>query len=118
MLRLKFLNKLQIAIQNNNLFILLSMFNENNFEQLINWIYLLLIDAIKYKYKIYQYLINIDQKKLIKQLSNSFSYQSLEYSIKSWIQCKNKLIFIPEINIQLIILEQLLRWEKILNLNI
>lgn len=117
-LRIKLLKKLGKAIKTNNLFPLLSILNQDKAELLINWIFLLLIDAIKYKYQIKKYLTNIDFIKMIKEISEKFSHKCLEKSIQSWIQCKDKITNIPEINIQLILLEQLLRWEKILKLNV
>jgi len=116
-LRLNLLKKLRIGIRNNDLFSLLPLLNKENVELLINWILLILIDIMKYKLTLEQYLLNTDHIEMIREMSQKFSYICLEKSIQSWIIFKDKLINIPHINVQLILLEQLIRWEKILHLD-
>ncbi|WP_343188455.1 DNA polymerase III subunit delta' C-terminal domain-containing protein [Buchnera aphidicola (Neophyllaphis varicolor)] len=106
---------LNYSINELNLMNLLPLMQKNNTIIKINWIYILLLDAIKLKNQINEYLINLDNLNLIKKLSMKYSYEKLFFSIKFWIKCKKRIIKIKGINYQLILTEQLLKWEEILD---
>ncbi|CAL4042884.1 DNA polymerase III subunit delta' [Buchnera aphidicola (Phyllaphis fagi)] len=104
--------KLYYAIDNNNFSKLLPIINDHQAILKIQWIILLLLDAMKIKKKLSLLLDNLDQIHLIKKISTQYSYYNLHKIIKYWIKCKYQLINIENINYELLILNQLLKWEK------
>ncbi|WP_343154622.1 DNA polymerase III subunit delta' C-terminal domain-containing protein [Buchnera aphidicola (Pseudoregma panicola)] len=84
----------------------------------LNLIYTILLDSIKYKKKMFNFIINIDQKKLIILISKKFKKKIIYKSIMSWMQFEKNVLNINRINYELILLEQILKWEKILKNNI
>ncbi|QCI24420.1 DNA polymerase III subunit delta' [Buchnera aphidicola (Muscaphis stroyani)] len=114
--RICFFKDLLNSVKNKNLLNILPKFYKKNFINKIDWICLLLFDAIKYNLNIKNYLINFDQMELIIFFSR-YAYKILDYSIHIWIKCKYRLLKIPSINHQLLLIEQLIKWENTLNFN-
>ncbi|WP_343188065.1 DNA polymerase III subunit delta' C-terminal domain-containing protein [Buchnera aphidicola (Ceratoglyphina bambusae)] len=85
---------------------------------LIYLIYTIFLDTIKYKKKIFSHITNTDQKKLIKFISKNLKNKNIYNSIKSWMQFEKNIKEINGINYDLIILEQILKWNQILKNNI
>ncbi|CAL4321862.1 DNA polymerase III subunit delta' C-terminal domain-containing protein [Buchnera aphidicola] len=104
-------HQIHLSIQNNNFIKLLSILNYNTIIK-INWIILLLLDAMKFKKHLLILLINLDQKLLIEKIIQNYSYKYLNKITKSWIKCRYQLINIKNINYELLILKQLIKWEK------
>lgn len=103
------------AFKNKNLLKILKILNKKNSTTKINWICLLLFDSIKFKFSKEQYVNNIDQIKLIQFISSNYHNSVLDISIRTWMQCRYRLLNIPGINYELLLIEQLLRWEQILH---
>ncbi|XBC39048.1 MAG: DNA polymerase III subunit delta' C-terminal domain-containing protein [Buchnera aphidicola (Nurudea shiraii)] len=102
-------------IQDKNFFCILNNFKLGNIEKKIFWLCSLLIDSIKIKHDNENNMINLDNADIINFLKNKLSFHLLDYSFRSWIHCNFKLNSIPGINSELLLTEQLLRWENILN---
>ncbi|QFQ32941.1 DNA polymerase III subunit delta' [Buchnera aphidicola (Aphis fabae)] len=102
------------SIKNYNLLKILPILSMNNTLLKIDWICLLLFDAIQIYFNIKKQLINFDQLELIQFFSHNYNYFTLNQSIQTWTKCRYRLSNIPGINNELLLLEQLLKWEKIL----
>lgn len=113
--RISFYKFLYNALKNKNLLKILSLLKKNNSIVKIDWICLLLFDSIKFNFNEKKKLTNIDQIKLIKFISDNYNNVVLDISIRTWMHCKYRLSNIPGINYELLLLEQLLKWEKILD---
>ncbi|QCI16024.1 DNA polymerase III subunit delta' C-terminal domain-containing protein [Buchnera aphidicola] len=113
--RINFYKNLYDAFKNENLLKILKILNEKNTIVKIDWIYFLLIDCIRFNLNNMNHVINCDQIKLIKIISNKYHNIVLDLSIRTWMRCRYRLLNISGINYELILLEQLLMWEKILN---
>ncbi|QCI22213.1 DNA polymerase III subunit delta' C-terminal domain-containing protein [Buchnera aphidicola] len=81
----------------------------------IQWICSILLDAIKFNFSKKKYLTNIDQIELIQFISYNHTNYILDISIRTWMQCIHRLLNIPGVNYELLLMEQLMKWEKILN---
>ncbi|AEO08701.1 DNA polymerase III delta' subunit [Buchnera aphidicola str. Ak (Acyrthosiphon kondoi)] len=113
--RINFYKYLYDAFINKNLLKILPLLNEKNSAIKIDWICFLLFDSIKFRFNEKNNLTNIDQIELIKFLSDNYQNIILDTSIRTWMHCKYRLLNISGINYELLLLEQLLKWEKILN---
>ncbi|AEO08144.1 DNA polymerase III delta' subunit [Buchnera aphidicola str. Ua (Uroleucon ambrosiae)] len=109
-----FFKLLDSAFKDYNLLKILPILKEKNTIMKIDWLCLLLFDAIKFNIDQKKYLINFDQIKFIQFLSYRYTHMILDFSIRTWMRCKNRLLKIPGINHELLLLEQLLQWEIIL----
>ncbi|CAL4326413.1 DNA polymerase III subunit delta' C-terminal domain-containing protein [Buchnera aphidicola] len=114
--RINFYKCLFNAFKNKNLLNILPKLNKKNSTIQINWICFLLLDSIKFNLNQKKHLINLDQIKLIQFLSFNYTHVILDISIRTWMKCQYRLIQISGINHELLLLEQLLKWEKILNI--
>ncbi|QCI23341.1 DNA polymerase III subunit delta' C-terminal domain-containing protein [Buchnera aphidicola] len=112
-----FFYNLHYSIQNNNFIHMLNNFNLGNIEKKIFWLCSLLFDAIKIKYGKKNNVINLDKINIIQLFKKQYSFALLDNSIRSWMYCHIKLTSIIGINTELLLTEQLLRWEKILKTN-
>ncbi|HMI76762.1 MAG TPA: DNA polymerase III subunit delta' C-terminal domain-containing protein [Buchnera sp. (in: enterobacteria)] len=112
--RKTFFIKLHYAIKNYDLFFLLPFFKKTTVSIIlyIDWICILLLDAIKWKYRLCTSLINLDQLSLIKHLSSNYPVIFLHESIYLWMKCKKQLLNIIGINSELLLVERLLTWEE------
>lgn len=102
------------SIHNQNLLTLLPILSVNHTLVKIDWIYLLLFDAIKIHFNQKKQLTHFDQIELIQFFSRNYNYFILHQSVQTWIKCRYRLLNIPSINNELLLSEQLLTWEKIL----
>ncbi|QCI19914.1 MAG: DNA polymerase III subunit delta' [Buchnera aphidicola (Brevicoryne brassicae)] len=103
------------AFKNKNMLKILKILNKKNSTIKINWICSLLFDSIKFNFSKEKYLTNIDQIALIQFISYNYTNSILDISIRTWMQCRYRLLNIPGINYELLLTEQLLRWEQILH---
>ncbi|CAL4042959.1 DNA polymerase III subunit delta' [Buchnera aphidicola (Takecallis arundicolens)] len=109
--RIHFYEDITDAINKNNFLMLLPKLNTTDVLNKIYWIILLLWDSLKLKTNIFTYFINTDQIYLIQNISKKYSYITLNNILYSWIQCRYQLITIDNINYELLILQQLLKWQ-------
>jgi len=96
-----------------NFFLLFPFFREININLIILWIYSILVDSIKIKYLDESCLINLDQKLLILKISFKYSFKKLKLSIYSWFKCRFNLTNIVGIDQNVLITNELLKFEKI-----
>lgn len=106
---------LRQSIENNNLLQILPILKKSNTIIKIDWICLLLFDAIKIHFNIRNKIINFDQIKLIEFICKKYSNITLNKSIQNWMKCRHMISHISNVNSELLLLEKLLFWEKILN---
>ncbi|WP_343128039.1 DNA polymerase III subunit delta' C-terminal domain-containing protein [Buchnera aphidicola (Takecallis taiwana)] len=109
--RIQLYNNIHYAINKNNFLTLLPYLNTDDIINKIYWIILLFLDSMKLQKKIFSYLINIDQIPLITQISQNYSYITLNNIVHSWVQCRYLLTTVNNINYELLILNQLLKWQ-------
>ncbi|WP_343187617.1 DNA polymerase III subunit delta' C-terminal domain-containing protein [Buchnera aphidicola (Periphyllus koelreuteriae)] len=110
--RKKFFKQIKKSIKEKNLFKLIKFFKKNLLKK-IYWIYTLILDSIKYHYYKNSKLINLDQKKLIKILNKKNDLKNLYLIIDIWKKCFFYSKNIPNVNKEFILLEPLIKWEKI-----
>ncbi|WP_425619830.1 DNA polymerase III subunit delta' C-terminal domain-containing protein [Buchnera aphidicola] len=113
--RMLFFQSLHHAFKHCDLLKILPILQNKNTIDKIDWLCLLLLDAIKFNIDEQKYLINLDQIQFIQFLAHRYTYIILDLSMTTWMRCKNRLLKIPGINHELVLLEQLLAWEAILN---
>ncbi|QCI26033.1 DNA polymerase III subunit delta' C-terminal domain-containing protein [Buchnera aphidicola] len=101
---------IQMATIKNNFLILLPQINTKNILNKIYWIIVLLLDSLKFKKNI-SYLMNTDYINLIRKISKKYSFDNLHNILKSWIICRYLLRKIENIDSELLILKQLLKWQ-------
>ncbi|AAM67896.1 DNA polymerase III subunit delta' [Buchnera aphidicola (Schizaphis graminum)] len=102
------------SIKDKNLLKILPVLCKKNTIMKIDWICLLLFDAVKTNFNERKKLINCDQIKLINFFSKKYNNILLNKSIRKWTKCRYILSSVSSINSELLLLEQLLLWEKIL----
>ncbi|QCI17411.1 DNA polymerase III subunit delta' [Buchnera aphidicola (Aphis helianthi)] len=103
------------SIKDKNLLKILPILSVNNTLLKIDWICLLLFDAMQIYFNYKKKIINFDQLELIQFFSCNYNYLILDKSIQIWTKCRYTLSNIPVINNELLLIEQLLKWEKILS---
>ncbi|QIQ41939.1 MAG: DNA polymerase III subunit delta' [Buchnera aphidicola (Microlophium carnosum)] len=113
--RINFYKNLYDSFKKKNLLKILPLLKEKNSTVKIDWICFLLFDAIKFNFNEKNNLTNFDQIELIQFLSYNYKNAILDASLRTWMHCKYRLLNISGINHELLLLEQLLRWEKILD---
>ncbi|ANF17098.1 hypothetical protein XW81_01630 [Buchnera aphidicola (Schlechtendalia chinensis)] len=116
--REKFFFELKHAIKKNDILYMLKNFSLGYVENKIFWLCTILFDAMKMKYNFKSNITNLDQKDIIDRLKKKCSFTLLDTSLRSWMQCNCKLTNISGINTELLLTDQLLRWEKILTFHI
>ncbi|CAL4323701.1 DNA polymerase III subunit delta' [Buchnera aphidicola (Protaphis terricola)] len=102
------------SIKKKNLIKIFPILSINNTILKIDWICLLLFDSIQIHFNQKKKLTNFDEFQIIQFFSRNYNYFTLKKSITTWIKCRYRLLNISGINNELLILEQLLRWENIL----
>ncbi|WP_348769336.1 DNA polymerase III subunit delta' C-terminal domain-containing protein [Buchnera aphidicola] len=102
------------SIKHQNLLKILPILSVSKTLLKIDWICLLLFDAIQIYFNYKKKITNFDQLELIQFFSYNYNYFTLNTSIQTWNRCRYKLLNITGINNELLLLEQLLKWEKIL----
>ncbi|VFP84503.1 DNA polymerase III subunit delta' [Candidatus Erwinia haradaeae] len=97
-----------------DIFSLLPVLNHNNAIQCIYWLCSLLVDASKYRQGAENFISNIDHLSLVMNIGRFLSSNVLDTSIDTWITCHKRLSTIAGVNSELLLIEQLLRWEYLL----
>ncbi|QCI26808.1 hypothetical protein D9V80_01385 [Buchnera aphidicola (Thelaxes californica)] len=108
--RKDFFKKFYLACKKKNFFLLLPEFQLKNYNLKIEWIFSILLDALRFQYKNYIYIYNQDQLKLIKKITKLLSNNDIDKTIRSWLYCKKILSTTPFINVELIIAKELIKW--------
>ncbi|WP_343182379.1 DNA polymerase III subunit delta' C-terminal domain-containing protein [Buchnera aphidicola] len=100
-----------------------SLINQKNFLKLLpilnnkeciiqlNWIILLFLDSLKKKSNIFYTIINIDYIDLIHKINQTYSYFYISKILDIWIKCRYQIFTIKNINQELLILKNLLKWN-------
>nr|BET44382.1 MAG: DNA polymerase III subunit delta' [Candidatus Aschnera chinzeii] len=97
--------------------ILLNMLTELNQKNLINkidWLISILLDTLKYKQNIITHCINQDQLMLIKIISFNHTYAHIFTLMNEWMILRYQLSSINGINQELQLINQLTKWQKMI----
>ncbi|QOI11052.1 DNA polymerase III subunit delta' [Blochmannia endosymbiont of Colobopsis nipponica] len=111
-LRLDLCKSMFNVITKHNFFNLLSLFCDQNNDDIVCWLISLLVDALKWQFKMQDLLINVDQTKLIASLACNWSSQILNGQLKKWIQYRQCLHDMSGVNKELLLAHQLLSCEQ------
>ncbi|XZR52799.1 MAG: DNA polymerase III subunit delta' C-terminal domain-containing protein [Enterobacteriaceae bacterium] len=103
-----------MLINKNNLFIF-EMLESKNLKLYIYWLYTIITDIIKIKYKCNNYITNQDQKKKIINLSNVINLNNLFLIIKKINKLEYKIKNIKNINIKILLIEIFIFLKTITN---
>lgn len=116
--RKKLYNNLLIALNNNQMISLLPIINNDLSISYINWLILIILDAIKLQNNCsIKLMINCDFINLIKLLSSKVIKNGLFKIIDEWCVCRENLIFCLNINKEILIIKNLLLWQKLILVN-
>ncbi|WMC20261.1 MAG: DNA polymerase III subunit delta' C-terminal domain-containing protein [Enterobacteriaceae bacterium PSpyr] len=102
--RNKLFNLINNCLINKNIFFL-EIIKFSNLKEYINWIYILLIDLIKFKQNCKYYILNKDKIKTIINLSNYITLSKLYILIKNINIIQYKLKNIKNINIKILLIK-------------
>ncbi|QJC28502.1 hypothetical protein GJT81_00455 [Enterobacteriaceae endosymbiont of Plateumaris consimilis] len=96
---------------------LLKILNNKNVLLYFNWLYLILVDVVKYHLKINKkFFYNLDQYNLISVLSSLIKLNNIFLIIDDLLYYRNCLININYINQKLVLIKFLLSFEKKINI--
>ncbi|CAL4321712.1 DNA polymerase III subunit delta' C-terminal domain-containing protein [Buchnera aphidicola] len=98
-------------IEKKNFLVLLPILNNNKICTKIYWIIILLLDSLKFKNNFFSLLVNIDYIPLIQKISKQYSHKNLYILLKTWQKCRYQLINIKNINQEILLLKQLIKWK-------
>lgn len=90
---------------------LLPVLNSDDAPQRIGWLLSLLVDALKWRQNAVQWLSNCDQQPLVQKLAQLFTPLALDQGIRDWLQCREQLLHVAAVNRELLLTDQLLRWQ-------
>ncbi|MBW7983900.1 DNA polymerase III subunit delta' [Enterobacillus tribolii] len=91
---------------------LLPVLNHDNADQRLSWLCSLLLDAVKVQQHAGQAVVNQDQLPLVQQLASRLSPTTLQQQLGQWIHCRHQLLTIVALNRELMLTEQLCRWQE------
>ncbi|WP_343189308.1 DNA polymerase III subunit delta' C-terminal domain-containing protein [Buchnera aphidicola] len=112
-LRKYFFKNINICIKKKNFLNLIYFLNEKYIFHQINWLINIFLDCIKYKFKIYNNIINIDKKKIIIEINKKYNINIINKFISIFMKLKKYLYFTPGINFELILIKQLIKLNNI-----
>ncbi|QJC29837.1 hypothetical protein GJT84_00465 [Enterobacteriaceae endosymbiont of Plateumaris sericea] len=117
-LQRKNLYEIFISAIKHDILCLLKILNTNNILLYFNWLYLILLDVIKYHLKFKKkFFYNIDQLDLILAISNLINLNNIFLIIDDLLYYRKCLININNINQKLVLIRFLLSLEKKTNIN-
>lgn len=108
-----FYQALITAIEQQDCFSLLAQLSHDT-DSRIYWLVTLLMDALKQQQNAASFCINQDYLPLTFQLAQKMSSANLLSTIEGWLACRHQLLTISGVNQELLLTEQLLRWEQLL----
>ncbi|OON40672.1 DNA polymerase III subunit delta' [Izhakiella australiensis] len=93
---------------------LLKHLNYDDAPERISWLSTLLLDALKWQQGGEMALANIDSQPLVEQLASRLPASVLDESLRQWLRCREQLLTVTAVNRELLLTDQLLRWEQLL----
>lgn len=90
---------------------LLPALNHDDAERRLAWLCALLLDVVKLQQQAGQFVVNQDRLPLLQQLASQLSPATLQQQLEQWLQCRHRLLSIPALNRELMLTEQLCRWQ-------
>ncbi|WWP00742.1 MAG: DNA polymerase III subunit delta' C-terminal domain-containing protein [Candidatus Dasytiphilus stammeri] len=98
---------------------ILPLLHNENVTKQISWLCTLLLDALKLPYSGENLIINVDFYKLVSKLAQQFSVKILQISLRYWLVCRHNIQQqVISLNRELLLMEQLLDWEKLMISNL
>ncbi|MEC5319748.1 DNA polymerase III subunit delta' [Brenneria populi subsp. brevivirga] len=91
---------------------LLPQLNHEDADERIHWLASLLLDALKWQQGAGEYLVNQDQSELVGFLANRTGNAPLQYELRQWLDCRQKLLTVTGVNRELLLTERLLDGER------
>lgn len=91
---------------------LLPVLNHESAPQRLAWLCALLLDAMKWQQGSSGSLNNPDQQLLVVQLAERLPSEALDHALRQWLQCREQLLNVAAVNRELLLTDQLLRWEQ------
>lgn len=105
---------LSAALPQRDMLSLLPVLNHEDVAERLHWLCALLVDAMKWQQGAHHYVLNQDQQPLVHQLASLLSSSSLQQIVQQWLNCRHQLLSVVGVNRELLLTEQLLRWEQML----
>lgn len=105
---------LSAALPQRDMLSLLPVLNHEDVAERLHWLCALLVDAMKWQQGAHHYVLNQDQQPLVHQLASLLSSASLQQIVQQWLSCRHQLLSVVGVNRELLLTEQLLRWEQML----
>ena len=110
--RIIFCTSMSNVIVSRNFISLLPIINIDKYDGPLYWLLSLLIDSLKLKYEAKEFLINLDQHKLINDIAESWSYIKRQEMLKNLFYCLYQLQDLSSgLNRELLIINQLINWN-------
>ncbi|KGT95935.1 DNA polymerase III subunit delta' [Erwinia typographi] len=94
---------------------LLPALNHDNAVQRTGWLCALLVDALKWQQGGGQFITNVDQQALIAEMAQQLPGSALDESVRQWMICRDRLLKVVAVNRELLLIDRLLGWEKMLH---
>ncbi|UDG80392.1 DNA polymerase III subunit delta' C-terminal domain-containing protein [Candidatus Annandia pinicola] len=108
-------NRLYINYKNNILSLLNIILYNSNIQ--ILYLYSIFLDALKWKFNIFNSLINIDKKNIIKDISNYFTLKQIYNITYQFMICYHYINYNNFLNKKLLIIKLLINYQKFINKN-
>lgn len=103
------------AQTSHDLLSLLPQLNHDDADERIHWLASLLLDAMKWQQGAGEYLVNQDQTELVGYLAHGTGNSPLQYEMRQWLACRQKLLTVTGVNRELLLTERLLDGERSLS---
>lgn len=97
---------------NGDLLTLLPVLNHEDAPQRLAWLSALLLDAMKWQQGSVEALSNPDHQPLVAQLAARLPADALDDCLRQWLRCREQLLSVAAVNRELLLTDQLLRWEQ------
>nr|WP_113868011.1 DNA polymerase III subunit delta' [Brenneria salicis]NMN91248.1 DNA polymerase-3 subunit delta' [Brenneria salicis ATCC 15712 = DSM 30166]RBP60421.1 DNA polymerase III delta prime subunit [Brenneria salicis ATCC 15712 = DSM 30166]RLM30052.1 DNA polymerase III subunit delta' [Brenneria salicis ATCC 15712 = DSM 30166] len=94
---------------------LISLLNHDDVDERIHWLSSLLLDAIKWQQGAGEHRVNQDQAILVERLAHESANAQLQYELRQWLVCRQKLLTVTGVNRELLLTERLLDAEQSLS---
>ncbi|PWC22231.1 DNA polymerase III subunit delta' [Brenneria roseae subsp. roseae] len=103
------------SLTSHDLLSLIPQLNHDDVDERIHWLTSLLLDAIKRQQGVDEHRVNQDQALLVERLAHAFANAQLQYELRQWLVCRQKLLMVTGVNRELLLTERLLDAEQSLS---
>ncbi|MFC3395280.1 DNA polymerase III subunit delta' [Brenneria rubrifaciens] len=103
------------GLASHDLLSLMPLLNHEDTDERIHWLASLLLDAMKWQQGAGAYRVNLDQTALVERLAHESANTQLQYELRQWLVCRQKLLTVTGVNRELLLMERLLDAEQSLS---